>query len=66
MCMSSKPPKPQAPPVPPSARDADQEGIRSRQERARLTAISGSEATDITKNSLADVSAPTLKPTLGA
>lgn len=65
MCFSSsKPPPPQAPPTPPSARDADQEAVRARQARARTA--SGVEMTDITKGSLANVEAPTGRPTLGA
>lgn len=64
MCFSSKQPAPQAPPTPPSARDADQEAVRARQVKARNA--SGIAMTDVTQGSLADEYAPTAKPTLGA
>jgi hypothetical protein len=67
MCFSApKQPAPQAPPPPPTARDANIDATRQRQEQAKRAKISGFEASMTSGPGGVTGAAPIGKPSLGA
>lgn len=65
MCGGGSPPTPVAPPAPPTARDAQLDGTRQRQQASARGARSGIDSTMLTGAGGLSGAAPTTSATLG-